>query len=227
MVQWIDTHCHLDAPEFAHDVADVVSRAHAAGVRGLVLPAVRVQDAAGNPGSARSQAFVVDTQAPAAPTLAESGASRLADGFLNQAESTQSLTVRVTLPTSGSRAEAGDHVELLLGGQAVLRHADYILIEVSLVEYNQGGARAEEVFQDVIDGIRRNVSVGYLIHEAQLVNTKDGLETYRVTDWEPFEVSIVSVPADPTVGVGRSAGPPPGMAASCVSTVRSSAVNSP
>ncbi len=46
MVQWIDTHCHLDAPEFAHDVADVVSRAHAAGVRGLVLPAVRVQDAA-------------------------------------------------------------------------------------------------------------------------------------------------------------------------------------
>jgi HK97 family phage major capsid protein len=28
---------------------------------------------------------------------------------------------------------------------------------------------------------------------------------YRVTDWEPFEVSIVAVPADPTVGVGRSA----------------------
>ncbi len=67
--------------------------------------------------------------------------------------------------------------------------------------------RAEEVFQDVIDGIRRNVSVGYLIHEAQLVNTKDGLETYRVTDWEPFEVSIVSVPADHTVGVGRSLEP--------------------
>ena len=67
--------------------------------------------------------------------------------------------------------------------------------------------RAEEVFQDVVDGIRRNVSVGYMIHKAQLVETKDGLETYRVTDWEPFEVSLVSVPADASVGVGRSAEP--------------------
>lgn len=66
-------------------------------------------------------------------------------------------------------------------------------------------ARAEEVWQDVKDGIRRNVSVGYMVHKAQLVETKDGLETYRVTDWEPFEISLVSVPADATVGVGRSA----------------------
>lgn len=64
--------------------------------------------------------------------------------------------------------------------------------------------RAEEVWQDVRDGIRRNVSVGYMIHKAQLVETKEGVETYRVTDWEPFEVSMVSVPADASVGVGRS-----------------------
>lgn len=67
--------------------------------------------------------------------------------------------------------------------------------------------RAEEVWQDVVDGIRRNVSVGYMIHKAQLVESADGVETYRVTDWEPFEVSLVSVPADATVGVGRSAEP--------------------
>lgn len=65
-------------------------------------------------------------------------------------------------------------------------------------------AKAEEVFQDVKDGIRRNVSVGYMIHAAQLVGTQDGVDTYRVTDWEPYEVSLVSIPADPTVGVGRS-----------------------
>ena len=65
-------------------------------------------------------------------------------------------------------------------------------------------ARAEEVWQDVRDGIRRNVSVGYMIHKAQLVEQRDGVETFRVTDWEPFEVSLVSVPADPTVGIGRS-----------------------
>ena len=67
-------------------------------------------------------------------------------------------------------------------------------------------ARAEEVFQDVLDGIRRNVSVGYMIHEAKLVETSEDKDVYRVTDWEPFEVSIVSVPADASVGVGRSAG---------------------
>ncbi len=46
MMEWVDTHCHLDAPEFAHDVAEVVARARTAGVRQLVLPAVRVADAA-------------------------------------------------------------------------------------------------------------------------------------------------------------------------------------
>lgn len=65
-------------------------------------------------------------------------------------------------------------------------------------------ARAEEVYQDVLDGIRRNVSVGYLIHEAKLVETKGETDTYRVTDWEPFEVSLVAVPADASVGVGRA-----------------------
>lgn len=68
-------------------------------------------------------------------------------------------------------------------------------------------ARADEVFNDVVDGIRRSVSVGYVIHKAVLVEMDESGErgTYRVTDWEPYELSIVSVPADPTVGVGRSA----------------------
>lgn len=67
------------------------------------------------------------------------------------------------------------------------------------------GARAEEIFQDVKDGIRSLVSVGYRIHEMVLAKQNDDANEYRVTDWEPFEVSIVAVPADPTVGVGREA----------------------
>ena len=40
----------------------------------------------------------------------------------------------------------GSELDVLLGGPAILRQADYILVEVSLVEYNIGGARAEAVF---------------------------------------------------------------------------------
>jgi HK97 family phage major capsid protein/HK97 family phage prohead protease len=63
---------------------------------------------------------------------------------------------------------------------------------------------ADEIFNDVKDGIRRKVSVGYQIHKMILDGRKDGVETYRAIDWEPLEVSIVSIPADTSVGVGRS-----------------------
>lgn len=66
--------------------------------------------------------------------------------------------------------------------------------------------RAMEIFNDVVDGIRKSVSVGYRIHKAVLEETGDeSADVYRVNDWEPYEVSIVSVPADATVGVGRGA----------------------
>ena len=42
MTAWIDTHCHLDAAEFAPDVAEVRARAAAAGVALCVIPAVEV-----------------------------------------------------------------------------------------------------------------------------------------------------------------------------------------
>jgi TatD DNase family protein len=42
MTNWIDTHCHLDAPELGADLADIAARAKAAGVMHCVLPAVNV-----------------------------------------------------------------------------------------------------------------------------------------------------------------------------------------
>ncbi len=68
-------------------------------------------------------------------------------------------------------------------------------------------ARAEEIFRDVVDGIRQNVSVGYAIDDLVLEAKSGEDETYRVTRWTPYEVSLVSVPADFTVGVGRAADP--------------------
>ncbi|MEM6602501.1 MAG: phage major capsid protein [Pseudomonadota bacterium] len=63
---------------------------------------------------------------------------------------------------------------------------------------------AEEIYQDVLDGIRTKVSVGYSIQEYELIKEKDGIPEYRVTKWTPHEISIVSVPADTSVGTDRS-----------------------
>lgn len=94
--------------------------------------------------------------------------------------------------------DARDHVGVI---ESVRIDGD--LVGRAVVRFGKS-ARAEEVWQDVKDGIRRNVSVGYVIHKAQLVETGDDTtDTFRVTDWEPYEVSLVSVPADATVGVGR------------------------
>jgi len=67
-------------------------------------------------------------------------------------------------------------------------------------------ARGQEIYQDVVDGIRRNVSVGFSIHKLVLEEENEGgNDLYRADDWEPFELSIVSIPADISVGVGRNA----------------------
>ena len=65
-------------------------------------------------------------------------------------------------------------------------------------------ALAREVFEDVADGIRMNISVGYRIDKLERYQDND--ETYYKAQWTPMEVSSVSVPADQSrlVGVGRS-----------------------
>lgn len=65
-------------------------------------------------------------------------------------------------------------------------------------------ALGNEIFQDVQDGIRSLVSVGYRVREMELMKKEGKEETYRATKWEPLEISIVSIPADTSVGVGRS-----------------------
>lgn len=72
------------------------------------------------------------------------------------------------------------------------------------VRFGKNGL-AKEVFDDVVDGIRSNISVGYQVNKM----AKEGMDSYRVKSWLPMEVSVVSIPADRTVGVGRSAGTTP------------------
>ena len=67
----------------------------------------------------------------------------------------------------------------------------------------------DKAWRDVKDGILRNISVGYIIREIKLAETREnGDDVYIVTKWEPYEVSIVTAPADITVGFNRSINQP-------------------
>jgi HK97 family phage major capsid protein/HK97 family phage prohead protease len=67
----------------------------------------------------------------------------------------------------------------------------------------------EKLFRDIVDGIVTKVSVGYSVSGMKLIEERDGVDVYRITSWQPYEVSMVSVAADDDVGVGRSAEIPP------------------
>lgn len=110
-------------------------------------------------------------------------------------------------------------------GTALFNHDRDVVVghvEKAWIEDNRGKAlvrfdedeQSDTIFQKVQSGTLQGVSVGYSIKRYEVLDEKDsvssngrfkGPDTYVVTDWEPLEISIVSVPADPTVGVGRSA----------------------
>jgi len=63
---------------------------------------------------------------------------------------------------------------------------------------------AEQEWQDVKDGIRSSISVGYRVQKIEMTGEENGVKTYRATRWQPLEISTVAVPGDPTVGIGRA-----------------------
>ena len=99
---------------------------------------------------------------------------------------------------------------------AVVGHIEKVWLEdnrgKALVRFDTD-EQSETIFQKVQSGTLQGVSVGYAIYRYEVLEDEDTKSTngrfngpaYVVTDWEPLEISIVSVPADPTVGVGRSA----------------------
>lgn len=92
-------------------------------------------------------------------------------------------------------------------------------IENAWVEDNRGKAKikfdsddeAKTIMEKVATGTLRGVSVGYVIDKWEIVEkgkkSTDGRfegPCYIAKKWTPLEISIVSIPADSTVGVGRS-----------------------
>jgi HK97 family phage major capsid protein len=64
------------------------------------------------------------------------------------------------------------------------------------------GALAREAFDDVVDGIKANISIGYAVKKME----RSDKDTFVAKSWKPLEASLVSIPADQSdlVGVGRS-----------------------
>ena len=68
---------------------------------------------------------------------------------------------------------------------------------------------ASEILQDVSDKIRTNISVGYQVTNLEKTEEqRDGVDVYRA-NWFPMECSLVSIPADKNVGIGRAEIPKP------------------
>jgi HK97 family phage major capsid protein len=90
---------------------------------------------------------------------------------------------------------------------------DYLLGIVEKIEIKGGRGlatvrfgkdeRGEWAMKQADDGILCNVSFMYRVFKFEEDTEK---EIYTATDWEPYEISLVTVPADATVGVGRDAG---------------------
>lgn len=105
------------------------------------------------------------------------------------------------------------------GGPVLIDHSNSIRDQVGVIEsvitgsdsVNRGrfrfgkSALSEEILQGIGDGIITKVSVGYMVDDV-IGQTRDeavGKDIYRFS-WTPFEVSFVAIPADNSVGVGRS-----------------------
>jgi len=78
------------------------------------------------------------------------------------------------------------------------------VVEAARVENGVGIARirfsdredVEPIFRDVKNGILRNFSVGYRVHSFEERQEEDK-RILRAIDWEPTELSLVTIPADP------------------------------
>ena len=72
------------------------------------------------------------------------------------------------------------------------------------IERGQGTAQVrfsnrpevDSIWQDVKDGILRNLSVGYKVHEYHIEKREGQMELWRAVDWEPMEISVVAIGAD-------------------------------
>lgn len=139
--------------------------------------------------------------------------------FASEYPATQKYKFGQVVETVEMSERAADLTRLNNGGPLLFQHDPDKQIGVierawigedkrgyAVVRFSKVGLGAD-IFTDVVDGIRRNVSHGYEPKDGDITPAKRAgeLDQLNVTSWAGREISIVSVPADPTIGVGRSA----------------------
>jgi phage head maturation protease len=72
------------------------------------------------------------------------------------------------------------------------------------IEFSPHSDLAREMEANVKDGFAGDVSLRYSIDDTQLTRGDDGAEQVLVTRWTPREISLATIPADHTVGIGRT-----------------------
>jgi hypothetical protein len=117
-------------------------------------------------------------------------------------------------------AEAIRMDRLNAGAPLLANHNSYSLdavigvVERAWVDGNEAKAtvrfsdrdEVKPIIQDVKNGILRNISVGYQVHEYEVEKPtkRGGLPIYRAIDFEPMELSIVTIPADSSAQIRSS-----------------------
>ena len=105
--------------------------------------------------------------------------------------------------------EAIDFSRLNLGAPVLKSHDTSLdsvigVVESARIENRQAVAKirfsnredVKPIVQDIKEGVLRNVSVGYTIEEFEKTGEEDDIPVILATKWTPYEISLVSIPAD-------------------------------
>ena len=109
------------------------------------------------------------------------------------------------------------HLERLNAGAPLLKLHDLQALESVIGSVVPGTARIEKglgiarvsfserddvepIWDDVMAGHIRAVSIGYQVHRYEVSQVANGPDVWRAVDWTPFEISAVPVGADPAAG---------------------------
>lgn len=121
------------------------------------------------------------------------------DGAYDEQLITEPASVRLARLNDGapflnthSTWDLGDVIGAVVPGSARIERGEgYARVRLSAAPEH------ESIVRNILDGIIRNISVGYRIHKVERIEEEGKPDLVRVVDWEPFELSAVPVGADP------------------------------